>query len=265
MDESRHEAALLRALQTNDLISAWEQEVSQQILAESAARRVKTVLVGDAADETHFGYSFLLNPERIESPRRIIDFFGAVPLRHSFLDDPPGWFTCKYRKFAEDHGHRWSTPTDQRLAMSCLIYHLWLTRLLHNGDIHLMAHSLEGRVPFGDTRLLALAAAVPSEMGLRGGIEKWHLRRVAERVLDPSVAWRPKSALTKNLRAQRTIHRHFRRMWRETGACLEPYVDCDAVERLAAADPPETERETGRCFRLLAVMTWFTRFQGAAR
>ncbi|HLK65601.1 MAG TPA: asparagine synthase (glutamine-hydrolyzing) [Bryobacteraceae bacterium] len=264
VDEARYEAALLRTLHTNDLISAWEQEVSQHILAETAAPHVKAVLVGDAADETHFGYSFLLNPARIESPGRVIDFFGTPPLRREFLDDPAGHFTCKYRKFAEDRGHRWTTPDEQCMAMSCLIYHLWLTRLLHNGDIHLMAHSLEGRVPFGDTRLLALARLVPQELGFRDGIEKWHLRRAAERFVEPSVAWRPKSALTKNLRAHAIIHRHFVRAWRECGAFLEPYVDCDAVERLASGDPPTTEQGTGLCFRLLAVMTWFRRFHKAA-
>jgi asparagine synthase (glutamine-hydrolysing) len=264
IDEERYEQALLRTLRTNDLICAWEQEVSQFLLAEAAATRVKAVMVGDAADETHFGYSFLLDPRRIDSPRRVIDFFGVAPLRRSFLDNPADYFTCKYRKFAEDRGYRWSSETEQRLAMSCLIYRLWLTRLMHNGDIHLMAHSVEGRVPFGDSGVLALAQMVPAEVGFRDGVEKWHLRRAAERFLDAEVAWRPKSALSKNLLANRTIHRHFVRAWRESGAFLEHYVDCDRVEQLALA-VPESERETGICFRLLAVMTWFERFHGVAR
>jgi asparagine synthase (glutamine-hydrolysing) len=264
VDEHRYEAALLQTLRTNDLICAWEQEVSQYLLAQAASSRVKAVLVGDAADETHFGYSFLLHPDRIPSPQRIIEFFGAAPLRREFLDDPAAYFTCKYRKFAEDRGYRWDTWSEQRLAMSCLIYHLWLTRLLHNGDIHLMAQSLEGRVPFGDIHLLALARRLPQELGYRDGVEKWHLRRAAERFLEPAVAWRPKSALTKNLRAHRTIHRHFARAWRRSGAFLEPYVDRDAVERLADGGPAGAEKETGICFRLLAVMSWFERFNGVS-
>jgi len=261
VDDEQFEAALLRTLRTNDLICAWEQEISQNILAESASTHVKAVLVGDAADETHFGYSFLLSPDRIASPQRIIEFFGTAPLRRNFLDDPAGYFTCKYRKFAEDRGYRWDTWSEQRLAMSCLICHLWLTRLMHNGDIHLMAHSVEGRVPFGDSGLLGLAQRLPQELGYRDGVEKWHLRRAAERFLEPDVAWRPKSALTKNLCAQGAIHKHFVRAWRRSGAFLEPYVDTDAVERLTV-DQPRTEVETGICFRLLAVMSWFQRFNG---
>ncbi len=263
VDEPRFETALLRTLRANDLICAWEQEVSQQLLAEAAAKQVKAVLVGDAADETHFGYSFMLDPNRIASPSRVLDFFGIAPLRSTFLDDPAAYFTDKYRRFAEQRGYGWMTPSEQRLAMSCLIRHLWLTRLMHNGDIHLMSHSLEGRVPFGDLRLLALAQRLPQELGYRHGIEKWHLRRASERFLPPAIAWRPKSALTKNLRANQIIHRHFMNAWRTVGTFLEPYVDSDAVEQLAVAAAPQTESESGICFRLLAVMSWFERFNGA--
>ncbi len=263
VDDAGYEAALLQTLRQNDLISAWEQEVSQHLLARAAAQQVKAVLVGDAADETHFGYSFLLNACRIESPQRVIEFFGTVPLAKAFLSDATGHFTCKYRKFAQDRGYLWDTPDEQRLAISCLIYHLWLTRLLHNGDIHLMAHSLEGRVPFGDRGLLNLARQLPQSLGYRDGVEKWHLRRAAERFLKPDLAWRPKSALTKNMRAHGTIHRCFARAWRETGDSIAEYVDCDRVERLASNPAPETEVESGIGFRLLALMTWFERFQGA--
>jgi asparagine synthase (glutamine-hydrolysing) len=261
VDEEAFDTALGETLRTNDLISAWEQEISQYLLAQAAAREVKAVLVGDAADETHFGYPFLLRPERTESPRHVIRFFGAVPLRRELLDNPVEHFTRRYTEFAEERGYRWTSPCEQRLAMSCLILHLWLTRLLHNGDIQLMAHSLEGRVPFGDIRLLALAQRLPQELGYRDGIEKWHLRSVAERFLPASVTWRPKSALMKNLRAHQVIHRRFVRAWREWGSSLEPYVDTDAVEQMARAEASRTEVEVGIRFRLLAVMTWFERFQ----
>lgn len=251
-----YETALLKTLQTNDLIAAWEQEVSQYLLAEAAARLVRAVLVGDAADETHYGYSFLLNPDRVSSPRRILEFFGAPPLRRFTIAD----FDCKYRQFAVGEGHTWNTLRNQQAAMSSLIFHLWLTRLLHNGDIHLMAHSLEGRVPFGDLRLLALAQQIPPELGLRSGIEKWHLRTAAAQFLDPEIAWRPKSALTKNLHAGAIIHRNFAQAWRQHASHLEPYVDSDAVNAIALGPAPTTDRESGICFRLLALLTWFQRF-----
>ncbi|HEU0124333.1 MAG TPA: asparagine synthase (glutamine-hydrolyzing) [Bryobacteraceae bacterium] len=247
-----YEAALLRTVRANDLIAAWEQEVSQNVLAERAARDVKAVLVGDAADETHYGYSFLLHPERLASPRLLMDYFGHLPTRPGV-----GHFVEKYERFAVARGHGWQSPEAQRMAISCLIRNLWLTRLLHNGDLHLMAHGVEGRVPFSDPAVLAAADAVPVDMALANGVEKHYLRTVAERVLPHRLAWRPKSALTKHLAARGIIHTLFRRQWERCGALLEPYVDADFVDQL---DAPSSDRESGLRFRLLAVLTWMDRF-----
>lgn len=247
--------ALARTLNTNDLISAWEQEVSQNLLAEAAAKQVKAVLVGDAADETHYGYSFLLHPERLASPRLLIDYFGQAPAKIN-----AGHFVDKYRKFAEGQGQNWHTPNDQRLAITSLIRHFWLTRLLHNGDIHLMAHSVEGRVPFSDTAVTAIGDNTPVADALREGIEKHHLRAAAAEVLPHEIAWRPKSALTKHLAARAIIHEKFREAWRSYRDLVEPYVLPAAVDAL---QPPESDRESGIRFRLLALMTWFARFSNA--
>jgi asparagine synthase (glutamine-hydrolysing) len=247
-----YEDALQRTLWANDQIAAWEQEVSQNLLAEAAAPHCKAVLVGDAADETHYGYGFLLDPARIVSPRPLIDFFGHVPLRNM---DAAAQFTEKYKAEAEAAGHSWATPGGQLRAVSYLVRQRWLTRLLHNGDIQLMAHSVEGRVPFADPTVLALAdAAAPEE-----ALGKRLLRTVAAEVLPESIAWRPKSALTKNLAGRETVHRLFRAAWAERGELLAPYVDVDFVE---AMGPPRDDRETGLQFRLLATLTWFTRWEG---
>ena len=246
------DTALERTLRTNDLIAAWEQEVSQNLLAAAAAPHVKAVLVGDAADETHFGYSFLLHPERIASPAPLLDYFGCLPARIG-----PAYFVDKYRAFAESEGHSWRTADDQRLAITCLVRHFWLTRLLHNGDIHLMAHSVEGRVPFADPAVLAYAAQISAATGLENGIEKHHLRQAAAEVLPPEIAWRPKSALTKNLNARRAIYRLFQKLWKRNGESLTPYLPPDSLAKLPL---PATDRETGLCFRAAALLTWFARF-----
>ncbi len=249
------EEALLRTLRTNDLIAAWEQEVSQNVLAEAAAPSVKAVLVGDAADETHYGYSFLLHPERIASPRLLMDYFGAVPTRIG-----AGHFVEKYLAFAEREGHDWRTPDAQRLATTCLIRNFWLTRLLHNGDIHLMAHSVEGRVPFAHPAVMAIGDRTPPGEALRDGIEKYHLRAEAAKVLPAEVAWRPKSALTKHMAAREIIHTLFRQAWLRHGALIEPYVSPSEIDRLG---PPDDDRQSGLRFRLLALLTWFARFSEA--
>lgn len=246
--------ALARTLQTNDLISAWEQEVSQNLLAQAAGREAKAVLVGDAADETHFGYSFLLDPARIGPPRKMIEYFGAIQLRPGLPD-----FGESYERLAESMGHSWSGLECQRLAMSALVVRFWLPRLLHNGDIHLMAHGVEGRVPFGDTDLLDLARLTPPSAAYRNGIEKAHLRAAAEGFTGSEFAWRPKSALTKNLAAGAVIQGMFVAAWNRSSDWIQPYADCDAAAAMAAT-PPASDRDTGLRFRILALLTWFERF-----
>ena len=120
-----------------------------------------------------------------------------------------------------------------------------------------MAHSVEGRVPFADPTVLALAATIPPETALANGIEKHYLRSVAAAVLPPEIAWRPKSALTKNLSGRAIIHRLFLEAWAKHGDWLAPYVEADFV---ASLGPPPDDRQTGLQFRLLATLTWFARW-----
>src|SRR5258708_18528122 len=164
----------LGALATiNDALPAWEQEFAQHHLAAAAARWYKAILVGDAADETHWGYHFLLDDAATRGPAAILRRFGGVPIRRDRLADPEAHFAGKYRALVDAAGGRWATPAERRQATTYLIVKRWLARLLHNGDIHAMAHSLEARVPFADVELLAAAARVPPEPGLRGAVEKW--------------------------------------------------------------------------------------------
>ncbi len=60
-----------------------------------------------------------------------------------------------------------------------------------------MRHSLEARVPFLDTELIALAQTIPSELKLfsdKNGqrIEKWILRKAFEDLLPSDIVWRDK-------------------------------------------------------------------------
>jgi asparagine synthase (glutamine-hydrolysing) len=60
------------------------------------------------------------------------------------------------------------------------------------GDRVLMAHSIEGRYPFLDTRIVALANSLPSRYKLCGLDEKKVLKRVAGELLEPSIVRRKK-------------------------------------------------------------------------
>jgi asparagine synthase (glutamine-hydrolysing) len=64
--------------------------------------------------------------------------------------------------------------------------------LLVKADRASMAASLEARSPFLDQELLALAARVPANLKLRGGVTKAILRQLAAGLLPPEIINRPK-------------------------------------------------------------------------
>jgi asparagine synthase (glutamine-hydrolysing) len=63
---------------------------------------------------------------------------------------------------------------------------------LQRVDRMTMAHSIEGRVPFLDVAMIEIAQAVPADLKLRGGTEKWILRHAFEDLLPREIAWRDK-------------------------------------------------------------------------
>lgn len=87
------------------------------------------------------------------------------------------------------------------------------------GDRMTMAHSVEGRYPFLDHRLVEFCSTLPPHVKLRGLQEKLLLRRVAERWLPDDIAQRPKQAY------RAPIHRSF------FGEAAPPYI----AELLSAA------------------------------
>jgi asparagine synthase (glutamine-hydrolysing) len=74
---------------------------------------------------------------------------------------------------------------EMTLFMSCYL-------LNSQGDRMMMGHSVEGRVPFLDHRLIELAAAIPPKFKIRSLEEKYVLKRAFADVLPPVIANRPK-------------------------------------------------------------------------
>jgi asparagine synthase (glutamine-hydrolysing) len=60
-------------------IPAWEQEFTHYFLAKEVSKKYKVTLVGDVADETHYGYHYLLNEQLIHSPAAIMQRFSNAP------------------------------------------------------------------------------------------------------------------------------------------------------------------------------------------
>jgi asparagine synthase (glutamine-hydrolysing) len=65
-----------------------------------------------------------------------------------------------------------------------------LPHLLKYEDRNSMAHSIEARVPYVEIDCVETSLRIPPGQRIRGGYTKYPLRRVAEKVLPASIAWR---------------------------------------------------------------------------
>jgi asparagine synthase (glutamine-hydrolysing) len=62
-----------------------------------------------------------------------------------------------------------------------------------------MAHSIEGRVPFLDHHLFEVARDIPVEHNIRGGVEKYIIRKIADGLIPNEVVERRKWPLSTRM------------------------------------------------------------------
>jgi asparagine synthase (glutamine-hydrolysing) len=240
----------------NDALPAWEQELAQYHLARAASAHCKAVLVGEAADETHFGYAFLLDAQATHNPGGIIRRFGAAPVRHDLVANPEEYFSRRYRELASRAGFDWESSIGRLLATSYLIVKRWLPRLLHNGDIHTMAFSVEARVPFADVKLLDVAKRVHPQIAINEAGEKMVLRRVAKGLMPEASRVRRKSSLPKDQSTSHVMQTAVREALDESAAFLGAFLDLGEMRKLVQAARPLVEHERAILFRVLALHFW---------
>jgi asparagine synthase (glutamine-hydrolysing) len=72
---------------------------------------------------------------------------------------------------------------------------------LHYTDRASMAYSAEVRVPFVDKEVIKFGFQLPEQLKIKGGQQKYALKKVAERYLAHDIVYRPKSPFTLPLRA----------------------------------------------------------------
>lgn len=238
----------------NDALPAWEQEVAQHHLARAVSRDFRAVLVGDAADETHFGYRFLLDDAVIEHPGKLMQRFGGPPFSKMLGPDPAAVLASDYAQLATVAGHDAATRAARLRTMTHLVVNRWLPRLLHNGDIHTMAHGVEARVPFADAELLALAVRVHPELGIRDGVEKWLLRESLRGVIPERIRTRRKSSLPRDDGADSVLRTEALSALDASGELIGAWLDVPSLRAMCKA--PGRLTQPGLLFRVIAFRHW---------
>jgi asparagine synthase (glutamine-hydrolysing) len=136
---------------------------------------LKVILTGEGGDEIFAGYG------RYRSALRPWWAGGRTPRGRGALDglgilrgEIAGWRDGITAAEVCNGGHQ-RTPLQVAQAVDCSD---WLPNdLLIKLDRCLMAHGTEGRTPYLDTELAALAFCLPDELKVRQGVGKWLLRR----------------------------------------------------------------------------------------
>lgn len=163
------------------------------ILAREARKSVKVILSGEGGDELFGGYSRYrgaMRPWPFAKPmRRKGTFDGLDVLRRA----PTGWRSGMAA--AEVEAKRASGSAlmrAQRLDMAD-----WLPNdLLGKLDRCLMAHGVEGRVPFLDPAVAEVAFRLSDRLKVRGGQGKWLVRRWLSKALPVAQPFAPKKGFT---------------------------------------------------------------------
>jgi len=250
------EAVLPELARIDDAVPVWEQQLAQHHLAFAAARHDRAILVGDAADETHYGYHFLLDDDATRSPLALLRRFPSVPIHPDHGPDPQARIANELAAQQAAHAPWGESSRARILATTWLVLRRWLPRLLHNGDVHGMAASIEARVPFADTELVDLALRVDPRRAYRPGEEKALLRQAARGLLPEEIRVRRKSALPKDQRCAAVYKVIVGRCLNEDPGFLAALCDLPAVRALLEPRRPLDEGERAILFRVAALAHW---------
>jgi asparagine synthase (glutamine-hydrolysing) len=165
-----------------------------KLAAEARRAGLKVVLSGEGGDELFGGYG---RYRRAGRPW----FLGGRPMRAKgvfdglgVLREPPAGWRDGIARAENDAALPGRTRLQTAQATDCAD---WLPNdLLTKLDRCLMAHGVEGRVPFLDVRLADFAFRLPDPLKMRHGRGKWLLRRWLETGLPASKPFSRKRGFT---------------------------------------------------------------------
>ena len=219
---------------------------------------LKVVLTGEGGDELFGGYG---RYRRVRRARLL----GGRPMRERGVfdglgvlrDEPAGW-RDGFAQSEEDAARGGRTKLQAAQAADCAD---WLPHdLLAKLDRCLMAHGVEGRVPFLDLKVADFALRLPDRLKVRRGQGKWLLRKWLQTALPSAQPFARKRGFTV------PVGEWIGGRGRELGPLVasQPGIEeiCfpNAVEDLfAAAGPGQGQRAGQAAWGLLFHALWHRR------
>ena len=141
----------------------------------------------------------------------------------------------------------------------------YLVELLMKQDQMSMACSIESRVPFLDHTFVEFASRIPDHLKIRGGVQKYVLKKAVEDLLPAGIIHRKKMGFPTPLRQwlrEPRADRLFTDL-RSRQGFLAGYLDLEQVDQLIERHRSGFEDATDRLWRLLNLQIWGQIFFGA--
>lgn len=185
------------------------------------------------------------------------NFYGAFgEAERDRLFDLPASTPPAYRHYRR----YWDAAEGSRLLPRMLYadQKTYLVELLMKQDQMSMATSIESRVPFLDHHFLALAMRVPDGLKIRGGEQKYILKRAVEDLLPREIIYRKKMGFPTPLRQwlREPATEPLLRGLTAPDSFVAPWVRRPELEALLGRHRSGQEDATDRIWRLLNLELW---------
>lgn len=133
--------------------------------------------------------------------------------------------------------------------------------LLARADKMTMAHSLEGRVPFLDHRLVELAFSIPTEIKFKNDQPKYVLKKAVENILPPEIISRKKQGfstpMNEWLKLSSPISKEMTEIIFRSKIKERNILNYEYIKKLIASDRYNDNAHIFRLWNLITLSLWY--------
>ncbi|MBI4159837.1 asparagine synthase (glutamine-hydrolyzing) [Candidatus Wolfebacteria bacterium] len=133
--------------------------------------------------------------------------------------------------------------------------------LLMRADKMTMAHSLEGRVPFLDHRLVELALNMPTSIKIKSGVSKYILKKSVEGIIPKEIIWREKQGFATSMsewfKPNSPVEKRLTGIIRNSKLRERNILNYSYIERLINAHQVRGVEHNFRLWNLVTLSLWY--------
>lgn len=251
---------------------------------------VTVVQIGEGSDELFAGYEVYHKALRAQERWGWLAHVpGAAALTKNFLPRGARWNFARRllrgeRPFwglataFEDRGkssdivESWYRELESKDAHADLLKQMTYVELKHRlpefllarADKMTMAHSVEGRVPFLDKRLVELALNIPSDIKLKGGTTKYVLKKAVEGIIPRETIARKKQGfgtpIPEWLRTESPLSKQMENIVMESKLKNAGLLDYEQVRNLFHMHRSRKADQSFKLWNLITLSLWYDRW-----